>query len=81
MAVRTSGRLRSAVRNTNQIEEAIHALTVVGSHVEVYWSDDELRGTDWESGWDRAEVQSYDEDMIHVMHDKEKARLYKMWGW
>lgn len=79
---RKSVRLASAKdKEKDEFDKAKHFLTIVGSQVEVYWSEDELSGTNWESGWYRGEVQSYDEDedIIYVMYEKEKTELYSIY--
>ena len=63
MAAPKSARLAFAKdKEEDEFVEAKHFLRIVGSQVEVYWSEDELSGTNCESGWYRGEVQSYDED-------------------
>ena len=46
----------------------------------IFYSVHELSGTNWESGWYKGEVQSYDEDedIICVMFEKEKTELYSI---
>ena len=37
-------------------------LTSVGEQVEVLWTEKDLIGMNWEPGWYRGDIQSYDED-------------------
>ncbi|CAB4029796.1 Hypothetical predicted protein [Paramuricea clavata] len=81
LSVRKSVRLASATgKTTDEFAKVKQLLTNIGTQVEVYWSDAELTGTNWESGWYLGEVQSYDEDehTIHVMYEKEKTHLYSI---
>ena len=71
LSVRKSVRLASATgKTTDEFDKVKHLLTNTGTQVEVYWSDADLTGTNWESGWYLGEVQSYDEDedIIHVLY-------------
>jgi hypothetical protein len=71
LSVRKSVRLASATgKTTDEFDKVKHLLTNIGTQVEVYWSDADLTGTNWESGWYLGEVQSYDEDedIIHVLY-------------
>ena len=82
MAARKSAQLAFAKdKEEDEFDKAKHFLRIVGSQVEVYWSEDQLSGTNWESGWYRGEVQSYDEDedIIYVMYEKEKTELYSIY--
>ena len=37
-------------------------LSSVGEQVEVLWTEKDLIGMNWEPGWYRGDIQSYDED-------------------
>ena len=79
LSVLKSVRLASATgKTTDEFDKVKHLLTNIGTQVEVYWSDADLTGTNWESGWYLGEVQSYNEDIIHVMYEKEKTHLYSI---
>ena len=71
MAARKSSRRAFAKdKEEDEFDKAKHFLRIVGSQVEVYRSEDELSGTNRESGWYRGDVQSYDEDedIIYACH-------------
>ena len=54
------------------LAEELHSrVTRVGAQVRVRWSEDDIKGSDWKSGWYRAVVQDYieDEDQIGIFYD------------
>ncbi|KAJ7391446.1 hypothetical protein OS493_018493 [Desmophyllum pertusum] len=54
-------------------------VTEIGAIIQVRWSKDDIKGTDWKAGWYFAEVQGFDpdEDTISIVYDKEPERVYQ----
>ena len=76
--VRRSGRKRKVTTKANVDQTLIirdsSTLLNVGEQVEVLWTEKDLAGTNWEPGWYRGEVQSYDEDndIVNIWYYKDE---------
>ena len=80
-AVRKSARQRSISNDiTDEFDKVRHLFTTIGTQLEVHWSEEDLFGMSWKSGWYRGEVQSYheDEDNIQVMYEKDRTNMYSI---
>ena len=73
--VRRSGRKRKEPSKLKDGGESPNFFTHVGTIVDVLWTEKDLEGTNWESGWYHGEVQRYDEniDKIFVFYFKDRA--------
>lgn len=67
---------RSIERSLKSYEE----ICMTGSIVEVKWTEDDLKGTEWSVGSYEAEVQSfdYDDDEVEVVYADEPGCVYRM---
>ena len=76
--VRRSGRKRKVTTKANMDQTLTirdsSTLLNVGEQVEVLWNEKDLAGTNWEPGWYRGEVQSYDEDddIVNIWYYKDE---------
>ena len=71
---RHSERKRKQPAKLQESADSPNHLTYVGTIVEVLWTEEELNGTDWQSGWYRGEVQQYDKDGdTYILYFKDSA--------
>lgn len=77
--VRRSGRKRKVATKANMDWQTLtvrdsSTLFNVGEQVEVLWTEKDLAGTNWEPGWYRGEIQSYNEDndIVNVWYHKDE---------
>ena len=60
--LRRSERKRKQPAKLSDCGSSANFATHVGTIVDVLWTEKDLKGTNWEPGWYRGEVQKYDED-------------------
>ena len=72
---RRSDRKRKQPTKLQESADSLNHLTLVGTEVDVLWTEKELDGTNWEPGWYRGEVQRYDEDddTLYILYFKDRT--------